>query len=330
MTASPAWLRDLPGRIGGPVAVLRGGRSAERAISLDSGAKVLEALERLGLSAYAVDVAEPFTERLRAKPPACAFIALHGIGGEDGTVQRWLETVGIPYTGSGVEASATALDKSRCKRRWREAGLPTPDWTDLEVDSRAAEVLSALGGDAMVKSSCGGSSLGCARATDAASFDVAWQAARESGNGDAVIAETRVDGAEYTVGVLERTALPVIRIVVPDGFYDYHAKYHSDVTEYRLPCGLSSALRAEAQHLALRAYEALGCRHWGRVDLMRDASGHLWLLEVNTVPGLTEHSLVPMAAAAAGLDFDALAGFILAVALDLERELPPARTERRA
>ena len=322
MTGSPVWLRNLPKRLSGPIAVLQGGRSPEREVSLDSGANALEALLRLGLAAYPVDIAEPFAERLRARPPACAFIALHGEGGEDGTVQSWLDAAGIPYTGAGARSSALALDKSRCKRRWRETGLPTPDWVDLDAGAGAERSLAALGGDAMIKPNLGGSSMGIGRAADATGF--ARAARRARADGGAVIAEAYVDGAEYTVGVLERTALPVIRIVAPGGFYDYRAKYHSESTEYRLPCGLSPELCADAQDLALRAYRALDCRHWGRVDLIRDGDGKWWLLELNTVPGLTKHSLVPMAAAAAGMDIAALVGFILAAALGLERELPLA------
>ncbi len=317
-----SWLRRLRTGVPGPVAVLHGGRSAERDVSLHSGARVLEALARLRLPAYPVDIAEPFKASLRARPPACAFIALHGPGGEDGTVQRWLETAGIPYTGSGVESSALALDKSRCKRCWQDRGMPTPAWVDLRADSDVRPILSALGGDVMIKPTFEGSSIGIGRARDGDAFAKLWSQARQ--HGASVMAEAHISGAEYTVAVLEQTALPVIRIVVPEGFYDYRAKYQADTTRYWLPCGLPPSRCADLQNLALRAFNALGCRHWGRVDLMQDAAGKVWLLEANTVPGLTDHSLVPMAAAAVGMDFDALIGFIVAAALDLDRELPAA------
>lgn len=294
-----------------PVAVLLGGHAAERAISLQSGQAVCAALTRLGIAHVAIDPAEqPLDQALRASGARLVFIALHGPGGEDGTVQGFLQILGLPYTGSGVMASAIAMDKQRTKQLWLGAGLPTPPFALLTADSNWAAVLAALGGVVMVKPACEGSSIGMSRADSAASLQAAWQLA--AGYGEAVMAERWISGPEYTVAILGAQGLPAIRVEVSEAvFYDFEAKYHSNQTRYRIPSGLSAADEAVLQALAQSAYRALGCSGWGRVDVLRDDAGAFWLLEVNTVPGMTDHSLVPMAARAAGLDFDALVLAIL-------------------
>ncbi len=302
---------DLRARFG-RVAVLHGGTSAERPISLLSGAAVLRGLLAAGVDAYGIDVGADLVARLIAEPPARAFIALHGPGGEDGTVQGALEFMGIPYTGSGVLASALALDKLRCKQLWRGVGLPTAPFALLDANTDWARVLAELGGAAMVKPAREGSSLGMAKAITADQLAAAWRVA--AGFDALVLAEAWLAGAEYTVGVLAGRALPAIRLETDRAFYDYDAKYLADDTRYLCPCGLSADAEAELQELALQAFASLGGRGWGRVDVMADASGALHLLEVNTVPGMTDHSLVPMAAAAAGLSFPELVVAILASA----------------
>lgn len=296
-----------------PVAVLLGGHAAERDVSLKSGAAVCAALQRQGIPHVAIDPAqEGWQQALRDSAAAQVFIALHGPGGEDGTMQGFLETLGLPYTGSGVMASALAMDKLRSKQLWLGAGLPTPAFAVLHAATDWAETLAALGGVAMVKPACEGSSIGMAKADTADALQAAWQAASQYG--DSVIAEAWVSGGEYTVGILGERALPAIRVEVPDAvFYDYDAKYRSNNTRYRVPCGLTAEAETALQALALSAYRALGCSGWGRVDVLRDGDGRFWLLEINTVPGMTDHSLVPMAAQAAGMSFDDLVLAILQV-----------------
>ncbi|MFZ5654624.1 MAG: D-alanine--D-alanine ligase [Pseudomonadota bacterium] len=293
----------------GRVAVLCGGRSAEREISLKSGAAVLDGLLAAGVDAYLLDAGDDLLARLIAAPPAAAFIALHGRGGEDGTLQGALEWLGIPYTGSGVKAAALAMDKLRCKQLWQGAGLPTADFRVLGRDSDWARVLAELGGDVMVKPVHEGSSLGMARARSAAELAAAWRAA--AAYDDAVLAESWLTGAEYTVAILDGRALPAIRLETDREFYDYEAKYLRDDTRYLCPCGLAPAAEAELQRLALAAFASLDGRGWGRVDVMADGTGRWALLEVNAVPGMTDHSLVPMAARAAGLSFPELVVEIL-------------------
>ncbi|GIX31126.1 MAG: D-alanine--D-alanine ligase B [Porticoccaceae bacterium] len=297
----------------GRVAVLYGGRSAERAISLESGEAVLAALERLGVDAVGIDVGADLVERLRAVRPARVFIALHGPGGEDGTVQGTLEWLGLPYTGSGVLGSALAMDKARAKLAWRGAGLPTPPFEWLDSGADWAAVLDRLGGAVMVKPVREGSSIGMARADTPAALAAAYREAVRYGP---VIAEQWVQGAEYTVAILGERVLPVIGLETARGFYDYEAKYLRSDTRYLCPSGLSAQREAELAELALAAFRVLDCRGWGRVDAMLDAAGAFQLLEVNTVPGMTSHSLVPMAARAAGLDFDQLVLAILATTLE--------------
>ena len=305
-------MSGVTGWHGGRVAVLCGGWSAEREISLRSGAAVLDGLRAAGVDAHAIDAGEDLLAQLIAAPPAAAFIALHGPGGEDGTLQGALEWLGIPYTGSGVKAAALAMDKLRCKQLWRGAGLPTASFAVLDAGTDWARVLAELGGEVMVKPAREGSSLGMARARSATELEAAWRTATTYD--DSVIAETWLTGPEYTVAILGDRALPAIRLEVAGEFYDYEAKYLRDDTLYHCPCGLPAAREAELQRLALDAFASIEGRGWGRVDLMADAQGQFRLLEVNAVPGMTDHSLVPMAARAAGLEFSELALAILATA----------------
>lgn len=294
--------------IGGKLAVLLGGRSAEREISLKSGAAVVGAFQRLGIAVEAIDVAEPnWMQRLSGEFRQ-VFIALHGPGGEDGTVQGALECLDIKYTGSGVMASALAMDKYRCKLLWLGLGLSTPRFVELTATSDWHGIIDDLG-PVIVKPACEGSSIGMARAASAGELADAWQNAQAYGR---VFAEQWISGSEYTVAILNDKALPAIKLETDAAFYDFNAKYISDETRYLCPCGLSVAEEQELSDLALAAFTSLGCAGWGRVDVMRDAAGTFYLLEVNTVPGMTDHSLVPMAAKQAGLNFDELVFAILA------------------
>lgn len=300
----------------GKVAVLMGGESAEREISLRSGAAVLGALQRCGVDAHGLDAGADLPQRLPRDGYDRAFIVLHGRGGEDGVVQGALERLGIPYTGSGVLGSALAMDKYRTKALWRGLGLPTPE----SVLLRGADDLAAaerLGYPLMVKPSREGSSIGMAKVEDAAQLRAAWRAA--AGYDSQVMAERWIQGREYTASLLQGETLPLIRLETPRLFYDYEAKYHADTTLYHCPCGLPAAEEEELKALCLEAFEAVGASGWGRVDLMLDEQRRPWLIEVNTVPGMTDHSLVPMAARAAGIDFDALVLRILAGSLPEER-----------
>lgn len=293
------------------VAVLRGGRSGERDVSLASGAAVLEALREGGYSPRDIDTGDDHWW-LKLDGADVAFNIQHGRGGEDGGTQGLLETLAIPCTGSPVLGSALAMDKLRSKRLWRDAGLPTAAFAEVHAQTDFEELL-ANWGSAFVKPSREGSSLGMAHVADAEAFAAAVRAAGE--HGGPVMAERYIDGPEYTVAILGEEALPAIRIEVSEGFYDYHAKYHSDATRYHVPCGLSAGEEASLATLALEAFAALDCSIWGRVDFMREASGEFQLLEVNTVPGMTDHSLVPMAARAAGLTMTTLVEQILELTL---------------
>jgi D-alanine-D-alanine ligase len=292
----------------GKVAVLLGGASAEREISLKSGHAVLAALQRRGVDAHPLDPDRRVLQTLQEGCFARAFVILHGRGGEDGVIQGALETIGLPYTGCGVLASALGMDKYRCKLLWQCLDLPTPAFALLRREADLASA-AALGFPLMIKPVHEGSSLGMARADDAAGLAQAWAAAARY---DAlVLAERWISGAEYTCALLGDQALPLIRLETPHGFYDYQAKYFANSTRYHCPAGLSAAAEAQFRQLARDAFAAIGGRGWGRVDLLTDAAGQPWLLEVNTAPGMTDHSLVPMAARAAGLDFDALVWTIL-------------------
>ena len=289
------------------VAVLLGGASAEREVSLNSGQTVIDALRALGHTVRPVDPADAdWIEQLQGV--RFAFNALHGPGGEDGSMQGALGMLGVPYTGSGVLGSALAMDKMRSKQLWQGIGIATGGFDVLEADTDWAAVIDRLG-KVFVKPACEGSSIGMSAAADATTLRQAYElAAAYEG---AVIAEQFIDGPEYTVAILGGQALPAIRLETDNEFYDYEAKYISDDTRYLCPCGLSADEEAEMADLALRAFDSLGCSVWGRVDLMRDSDGRFYVLEVNTIPGMTSHSLVPMAAAAAGLDINALVARIL-------------------
>ncbi len=296
----------------GKVAVLMGGRSAEREISLNSGRAVLAALLRRGVNAHGLDVGADVLTQLAEGRYNRAFIALHGRGGEDGVIQGALETLGLPYTGSGVIGSALGMDKFRCKLLWQGLGLPTPAFVLLKTEADLAAA-AELGFPLVVKPAHEGSSIGVERVDDAAALHRAWQAAAQMD--PEVIAECWITGPEYTVAILGLEALPLIRLETPHAFYDYDAKYQANSTRYLCPCGLAPEQEREAQQLALQAFNAAGARDWGRIDLMQDQAGQFWLLEVNTVPGMTDHSLVPMAAKAHGLDFDELVWRILAASM---------------
>ena len=296
----------------GKVAVLMGGRSAEREISLMSGNGVLEALRSKGVDAHAFDPAERDLADLKRDGFARCFVALHGRGGEDGTLQGALEFLGIPYTGSGVLASALALDKVRAKRLWAAEGLPTAPHVLLNGKSNFAAVARKLGTPLFVKPASEGSSVGMTKVRAAGGLKKAYAlAARHDA---VVIAEKFIDGPELTGAILGERVLPLIRIETPREFYDYQAKYFADDTRYLIPSGLSIKKENQLQSLCLKAFHALGCHGWGRVDLMLDRRGRPYLLEINTSPGMTGHSLVPMAARAVGLSYADLCVRILELA----------------
>ena len=288
----------------GKVAVLFGGSSAEREISLMSGRAVLAALQEAGVDAHAFDPAERDLHALKDEGFDRVFIALHGRGGEDGTVQGALELMGIPYTGSGVMASALAMDKWRTKMVWLAAGLPTPRYAILDAATDWDAVVRDLGLPIFVKPVHEGSSMGATKVTEAGQLRTAWELAARYDS--LVIAEEFISGAELTAPFLEDRALPLVRIVAPEGNYDYQNKYFSDDTRYDCPCGLPEAEEAALQALVMKSARVLGCRGWGRADLILTADGRPYLLELNTSPGMTGHSLVPMSARVAGLGFEAL------------------------
>lgn len=301
------------------VAVLLGGTSAERDVSLNSGAAVLEGLRAGGVDAQAIDPRDVDVTQLKAMGFDKAFIALHGRGGEDGTLQGLLDLIGLPYTGSGVMASAISMDKLRSKLLWQGAGLPVAPWVALtrasfeaglsdDVNQRIAD----LGLPVIIKPSREGSSVGMSRVTENSNLQAALALAFQ--HDDEVLIEKWLSGPEFTVALLGEEILPAIRIQPAGIFYDYEAKYLSDETKYFCPCGLESGPLAELESLVLKAWQALGCRGWGRIDVMLDADGQFYLLEANTSPGMTSHSLVPMAARQAGLSFSQLVVRILSLA----------------
>ncbi len=294
----------------GRVAVLFGGKSAEREVSLKSGAAVLKALQDGGVDAFGIDVGDDFLQRLTSEKIDRAFIVLHGRGGEDGSMQGLLECAGIPYTGSGILASALAMDKLRTKRVWLSLGLPTPNHAVLASAADCRAAAAELGFPLIVKPAHEGSSIGMAKVADVEALIAAWQDASQYDS--QVLVEQWIAGPEFTIAMLRGEVLPPIGLGTPHTFYDYDAKYLANDTQYRMPCGLSADKEAELKALTARACEAVGTQGWARADVMQDAAGKFWLLEVNTVPGMTDHSLVPMAARAAGLDFQQLVLAILA------------------
>jgi len=289
--------------------VLYGGLSAEREISLQSGQAVLDALLNGGVDAVGIDIGPDALQQLQHEKLDSVFIALHGAGGEDGSMQALLEFMKLPYTGSGVAASALCMDKVRTKHLWRGVGIPTPEYCVLDKDCDWSATLQLLGGSAFVKPVHEGSSIGMAIASTPTELQQAYQAA--SAYDQAVMAERCIRGAEYTVAILNGEALPPIKLETDHVFYDFDAKYVAEDTRYLCPCGLPEEKEKELRDLTRRAFEVVGCRGWGRVDVMADAQGDFYLLEVNTIPGMTSHSLVPMAARAAGYTFDDL---VLAIA----------------
>jgi len=293
----------------GKVAVLLGGKSAEREVSLKSGSMVLAALRRRGVDAHAFDPAECGLDALIEERFERAFIVLHGRFGEDGTIQGILDWLGIPYTGSGVLGSALAMDKVRAKLLWQASGLPTPPYEVLGAGGDFGAVAARLGLPLMVKPVSEGSSIGMSKVRAAAALDQAYALAVNYDR--SVIAEKFIEGAELTAGIVGEEPLPLIRLETPRDFYDYEAKYVAGDTRYLIPCGLQPAKERELQELCVQAFRALGCRGWGRVDLMLDRVEEPFLLEVNTAPGMTDHSLVPMAARAAGLGYEDLCVRIL-------------------
>jgi len=296
----------------GKVAVLMGGASAERDVSLMSGTAVLAALTARGVDAHAFDPAETDLHALKEQGFDRAFIAMHGRGGEDGTVQGMLEMLGIPYTGSGVMASALSMDKWRTKMVWLAAGLPTPRFAMLDADTDWDAVAADLGLPIFVKPVHEGSSMGATKVTEASQLPAAFELAARYDT--LVIAEEFIDGQELTVPFLGDAVLPVVRIVAPDGNYDYQHKYFTDDTQYFCPSQLPDEQEAQLKALIAKAAQVLGCRGWGRGDVMLTADGKPYLLEMNTAPGMTNHSLVPMSARVAGLSFDDLCLRILEMA----------------
>jgi D-alanine-D-alanine ligase len=293
----------------GKVAVLLGGTSTEREISLVSGKAVLAALKRRGIDATGVDPRDEALAGLPGKGFDRAFIALHGPGGEDGSVQGALEMIGLPYTGSGVMGSALGMDKLRTKRLAAALGVATAESVVLRQVADCALALERLGLPLIVKPATQGSSVGMSKVTTLEEMEPAYRAA--AAVDETVFAEKWITGAEYTVAVLHRRVLPAIRIEAANAFYDYEAKYHRNDTKYHCPAGLSAQSEAHLASLALAAFDAVGAEGWGRADFMSDHTGRPLLLEINTVPGMTDHSLVPMAARAAGIDFDELCWQVL-------------------
>ena len=295
----------------GKVAVLLGGKSAEREVSLKSGSAVLAALKSQGVDAEAFDPEKRALQDLEQYD--VAFISLHGRVGEDGTLQGALELLGIPYTGSGVIASAIAMDKWRTKLIWHAAGVTTPAFEVVSADSDFAAIEKKLGLPLFVKPANEGSSIGISKVKVAGDLKAAYELAAQSD--PLVIAEQFVGGGEYTVGILGDQVLPIVRIVPANEFYDFEAKYLRDDTQYLCPCGLTAVQEAKIQQEALQAFKAIGGAGWGRVDFLMDETGKHYFLEVNTSPGMTDHSLVPMAAKAAGISFAELVKRILTLAI---------------
>ncbi|MDX1749662.1 MAG: D-alanine--D-alanine ligase [Methylophaga sp.] len=301
----------------GRVAVLMGGRSAEREISLKSGRAVLAALQSLGVDAVELDVDKTVSERLRQDKFDRAFIILHGRGGEDGEIQGVLQSLQIPYTGSGITGAVLSMNKRLSKQVWQSQGLPTPKYVRLNRQSNPQQIVEELGLPIVIKPVNEGSSIGMSKVTSTEALQQAISLAFDYD--DEVIAEQWVHGAEYTVSILNGEALPVIRLTTPREFYDFEAKYLADSTEYLCPCGLSDADEKRCQQMAINAFNALNMSGWGRIDVMEDQQGDFYLLEANSVPGMTDHSLVPMSARQAGISFENLVVQILKSSLEGKR-----------
>ena len=298
----------------GRVAVVMGGHSAERAVSLRSGEAILAALHASGVEAVGVDWSGQLLAQLAAVRASRVFIALHGRGGEDGCVQGALEVAGIPYTGSRVLGSSLAMDKIRSKRVWLQLGLPTPDFMQVEAGLDLDLVLRRLSLPVMVKPAREGSSVGVSKVETVA--ELAPAIAHAERHDSTVLIERFITGGEYTLAIVDGLALPIIKLETPRKFYDFEAKYQADSTRYICPAGLPPAQEAACASLGLRAFSALDAAGWGRVDFMLDAAGQPWLIELNTVPGMTDHSLVPMAARQAGWSFESLVLRILATSFE--------------
>jgi len=288
----------------GKVAVLMGGSSAEREVSLISGKAVLEALRSRGVDAHAFDPAERSLFELKTEGYERVFIALHGRFGEDGTVQGALEVMGIPYTGSGVMASALSMDKWRTKLVWHAAGIPTPRFAMIDRTSTWSRISDLLGLPVIVKPSREGSTIGLTKVRRVEEFPAAYELAARYD--ELVLAEEFVPGKELTASILGGVALPLVRIEAPQGNYDYQNKYFTDETKYFCPSGVDARLEDEIRAAALRSFRVLGCRGWGRADVMVRSDDSYSFLEMNTAPGMTGHSLVPIAARAVGIDYPEL------------------------
>lgn len=296
----------------GRVALVMGGQGAEREVSLDGGKAVADALRRLGVTLEVFDGIAALMQAVVSGRVDRVFNLLHGRGGEDGELQGALAAYGVPVTGSGILGSAVTMDKIASKRLWRGAEIPTPSWrvVDARVPADIQTIVDALGLPVFVKPAREGSSVGMSKVQTVDELGPALELATRYDRW--LLVEAMVTGAEYTAGILDGQALPLIRIETPRAFYDYEAKYLTDDTEYHIPCGLDAASEAHCQRIALRAFEVLGGSGWGRVDFLLDGEGAPWMIDVNTTPGMTSHSLVPKAAAATGVDFDQLVGRILA------------------
>jgi D-alanine-D-alanine ligase len=298
----------------GHVAVLVGGDSAEREVSLDGGIAITASLERSGISYSIHDGASSLFHEISQNRPDRVFNLMHGPGGEDGSVQGALDLMGVPHTGSGVLASALSMDKIRSKWIWQKLGIPTPEFEQIEAGDDVDESLPERLGLPLFIKPCGlGSSIGVSRVTSVEELGPAVSLARQYS--PVVLAEPAIIGNEYFAAVLGRTTLPLIRIETPNAFYDYEAKYESDQTSYFCPCGLNPGLEASLQRQSLAAFDALGASGWGRVDFILDENNTPWFLEINTIPGMTGHSLVPQAAEVAGVGFDELVWRILETSL---------------
>jgi D-alanine-D-alanine ligase len=297
----------------GKVAVAMGGHAAEREISLISGKAVLDAMLEAGINAIAFDTKHQKMEELVSLGVDRVFNIVHGRGGEDGQLQGALELLEIPYTGSGVLGSALGMDKRRTKICWKGANLPTAAWTLLSSEADLQRCAEEVGFPVIIKPALEGSSIGMAKANTPEELTTAWKEAMQFSCD--VIAEQWINGPEYTVGILNGVALPVIRLETPHDFYDYEAKYKTDTTQYHCPCGLDETFEKQLQEISLKAFEIAGASGWGRVDLMLDKAHQPYLLEINTVPGMTDHSLVPMAAKQSGLSFAELVWEILSSTL---------------